>query len=120
MGVTPSTSRKPGDTSPASTCSRRSPSVIVRMVDVQAYVASSVSFISDQSTKLSGDTVYVSPSCVSRVASTTRRSGSGYGSGRRRTPFTTLKTAVFAPIPSASVTRTTAVGPGLDAKDRTA
>ena len=32
----------------------------------------------------------------------TRRSGSGYGSGRSRTAFTTEKIAVLAPIPSAS------------------
>jgi hypothetical protein len=33
----------------------------------------------------------------------TRRSGSGNGKGFRMTPFTTLKIAVFAPIPKASV-----------------
>jgi len=33
----------------------------------------------------------------------TSRSDSGYGRGRRRTPSTTLKTAVVAPIPTARV-----------------
>ena len=36
-----------------------------------------------------------------------RREGSGYGSGFRMTPLTTLKIAVFAPIPSASVSTVT-------------
>ena len=40
-------------------------------------------------------------------------SGSLYGSGRRITACTTLKMAVFAPIPSACVTMVTAVNPGL-------
>ena len=36
------------------------------------------------------------------------RSGSGYGSGFSSTPLTTLKIALFAPIPSASVRIVTA------------
>jgi hypothetical protein len=35
------------------------------------------------------------------------RSGSGYGNGLRRTPFTIVKIAVFAPIPKANVSTTT-------------
>ena len=38
----------------------------------------------------------------------TRRSGAGYGNGFRMTPLTTLKIAVLAPIPSASVRMVTA------------
>src|SRR5690348_7587544 len=38
--------------------------------------------------------------------------GSGYGSGLSRTALTTLKMAVFAPMPSASVSTATAVKPG--------
>ncbi len=37
----------------------------------------------------------------------------GYGSGRSRTPSMTLKMAVLAPMPSASVTRMASVKPGL-------
>ncbi len=36
------------------------------------------------------------------------RSGGGYGSGFRMTPLTTLKIAVLAPMPSASVRTVTA------------
>jgi hypothetical protein len=42
----------------------------------------------------------------------TSRSGCGYGSGRSRTPLTTLKMAVLAPMPSARVIAATAVNPG--------
>ena len=41
------------------------------------------------------------------------RSGSGYPSGRRMTPFTIEKIAVLAPMPSASVSTATVVKPGL-------
>ena len=39
----------------------------------------------------------------------TSREAFGYGSGFRTTPLTTLKIAVFAPIPSASVKTVTRV-----------
>src|SRR5262245_13134537 len=42
----------------------------------------------------------------------TRRLESLYGSGRMRRAFTTLKIAVFAPIPSASVAIATSAKPG--------
>ncbi len=42
----------------------------------------------------------------------TRRSGSAYGSGRRRTPATKLKTVVLAPMPSARARIAAAVVPG--------
>src|SRR5690348_4224711 len=41
------------------------------------------------------------------------RSDSGKGNGRRRTPLIRLKMAVFAPMPSASVTMATKVKPGV-------
>ena len=44
--------------------------------------------------------------------SSTSCSGSGYGSGLRRTPFTTENSAVLAPIPNASVKIATAAKPG--------
>ena len=43
----------------------------------------------------------------------TRRSGAWYGNGRRSTALTMLKIAVFAPMPSASVSTATAVKPGF-------
>ena len=43
----------------------------------------------------------------------TSRSGSAKGSGRNITALTTLKIAVLAPTPSASVTAATRVKPGL-------
>ncbi len=42
-----------------------------------------------------------------------RRDGSAYGSGRSITAFTTLKIAVLAPMPSASVMRAVIANPGL-------
>jgi hypothetical protein len=44
--------------------------------------------------------------------------GSLNGKGRKSTVFTTLKIAVFAPMPSASVTTATAVKPGFLASIR--
>src|SRR5580704_5184955 len=48
----------------------------------------------------------------------TSRSGSGYGRGFNKTPFTTENSAVFAPIPSASVNTAIAVNPGFFNKTR--
>src|SRR6266446_7290373 len=47
------------------------------------------------------------------VHSSTMPSGSGYGSAFSNTPLITLKMAVFAPMPSASVSTATAVKPGF-------
>ena len=55
-----------------------------------------------------------SGSPLSKLApSCTIFSGFGKGSGRSSTAFTTLKMAVFAPMPRARVRPTTAVKPGL-------
>jgi hypothetical protein len=51
---------------------------------------------------------------------TTSRSGSGYGSGFRRSAFTTLKIAVLAPMPMASEATITSVNAGLRFKVRSA
>src|SRR6185312_16389705 len=48
-----------------------------------------------------------------RSLNQTNRSDSGYASGRNSTASTTLKMAVFAPMPSASVSTATAVKPGF-------
>jgi len=50
----------------------------------------------------------------------TIRSASRYGSGRRRTLLTTLKMAMFAPMPSASVRIATVEKPGDFVSDRAA
>ena len=47
------------------------------------------------------------------------RPGSGYGSGFSRTPFTTLKTALFAPTPMAIVSSVTTVNIGERISRRT-
>jgi len=48
------------------------------------------------------------------------RSGSGSGSGRSSSAFTTLKMAVFAPIPIASDKTATSANAGLFANIRNA
>src|SRR2546430_175526 len=48
-----------------------------------------------------------------RSLNQTSRSDSVYGNGRNKTAFTTLKIAVFAPMPSASVSTATAAKPGF-------
>ena len=47
-------------------------------------------------------------------------SGCANGSGRNSTPYTTLKIATFAPIPSTSVSTATIVNPGDFSKVRAA
>ena len=47
-----------------------------------------------------------------RCQTATSRSGSWYGSGFSNTPYTTLKIAVLAPIPNASVRAATVAKPG--------
>jgi hypothetical protein len=51
---------------------------------------------------------------------TASRSGSGYGSGLRRSALTTLKIAVVAPMPIASDSTMTKVKPGVRRKVRSA
>src|SRR4030081_1257500 len=53
------------------------------------------------------------PEFARRSHTTTSRSGSLNGNGRSSTALTTLKIAVFAPMPSASVMTATAVNPGF-------
>ena len=48
----------------------------------------------------------------------TRRSESAKGSGRSSTALSTVKIAVFAPMPRASVSSTMTVNPGALASDR--
>jgi len=60
----------------------------------------------------------LAPPFWNTVASCIKASGLGYGSGRSSTPFTTLKIAVLAPMPSARVSTATVVKPGLRRKVR--
>lgn len=53
-----------------------------------------------------------------RLPMWTSLSGWGNGNGRSMTALMTLKMAVFAPMPSASVNSATAVNPGLRASMR--
>src|SRR6185312_17533664 len=48
----------------------------------------------------------------------TRRDGSRYGNGDNNIARTMLKIALFAPMPSASVTMAAAVNPGVFASER--
>jgi hypothetical protein len=64
-----------------------------------------------QSKKFPGD-VRTRPCPGAVCQSASKRSGSRYGSGLSKTAFTTLNIAVFAPIPSASVSTAIAVTPG--------
>ncbi|MGH7446554.1 MAG: hypothetical protein ACRELT_03280 [Longimicrobiales bacterium] len=60
------------------------------------------------------------PSVGNRLATRTSRSGDSYGSGRSTTPFSTLKIALFAPIPSARVRMAMNANPGARASERKA
>ncbi len=75
-------------------------------------------FIVRQSAVLAGEFVVCDPSLV--CATMTRRAGSAKGRGRRRIPSTTLKIAVFAPMPSASVRMATTVNAGARSSVRQA
>ena len=55
-----------------------------------------------------------------RVSTLMSDSGSGYGSGLISTPLTTLNTAVFAPMASASVSSTAVVNVGFRRSPRAA
>ena len=57
---------------------------------------------------------------LEHVPTETIRLGSAYGNGRNRMRSTTLNTAVVAPMPSASVTRTLIVKSGLRRNPRSA
>ena len=64
------------------------------------------------------DAAVAAAGAVTRTRTT--RSASTYGSGFNRTPWTTLKMAVVAPMPSASASTATVVKTGLPPSDRQA
>ena len=77
--------------------------------------------LSRNSTNLGGDTQNCEKfSCGNWLVMKTSRWGSGYGSGLRTAPRTTLKMAVFAPMPRASVTTASSVNPGARRRPRIA
>src|SRR5437867_13052123 len=76
--------------------------------------ASKLLLCSFQSVKTPPDTaVFPRPSPVSSSKTITTWPGCSYGSGLSKTPLITLKMAVLAPMPSASVSTATAVKPGF-------
>jgi hypothetical protein len=93
-------------------------------VNPALFVAASDSNARDcdrQSRKLGCDTANVGQPRSTLLSQTrTRRSGSVNGSGRSITALTTLKMAVVAPTPSASVRAAMAVKPGLFRRARAA
>jgi hypothetical protein len=86
---------------------------------VYAAIRSSVVACARRSTK-SGYEKLVRPKSTYRPNTRTSRSCPSYGSGRSRTPFTTEKIALFAPIPTASVPTTANVKLGRRVNARAA
>src|SRR6266516_7553109 len=102
------------ETRKASTRSGLSRLVRLKSLEPIAARFSNTWFCACQSTKVPGATLKVGkPNFTLLSCNRTNRSGSGKESGRNKTPFTTLKMAVFAPMPSASVSTATAVKPGF-------
>ncbi len=121
-GLTPSTARYSCDTcSPASASGSVSP-VRVGPQPPMAATRSTAGRLVLQSTKLPGEAHSSAgpPARRRSCHSITRRSASGYGSGRRTTALSTVNTAVLAPMPSASVRIATAANPGARASARSA
>src|SRR3972149_4441320 len=120
-GCTPSTGHSVLVTrAPAISSALRSLTTVTRD---DPYAASPVKLVpcSAQSAKSGNEAVERSNPNRGTVRNTMTRSlESRYGSGRSNTPLTTLKTAVFAPIPSASVSTATRVKPGCFPSERSA
>ena len=89
------------------------PPTKLKSLTLTASICSKTLFCFCQSRKLAGEGLKrgTSGSLVSH--NYISLSWSLYGYGRSSTAFTTLKIAVFAPIPNASVSAATAVKPGL-------
>src|SRR5204862_105652 len=100
-GLMPKTSKNPAVARTPMTRSAPSSRASVMLAPVEALTASNAVCSAAMSTKLPADML---PRPRSRQTSliTTRRSGSGIGSGRSTTALTALKMAVVPPMPSAS------------------
>ena len=105
----------------AGTCSAWPPAMIAAVPEVIAVIDSNVRDWLAQSTKFAGATENVGqPRCRLFSNRMTRRSLCGNGNGCSTTALTTLKMAVVAPMPSASVSRATAVKLGCCRSNRSA
>ena len=121
-GATPSTAKKSPVTFALGTCSA-GPSPVNAAASAEIAASDSKASTSRrQSTKSGGALVPRRESGLSSdvVASATRRSGSGNGSGRSSTARTAPKMAALAPIPTARLRTATSVNPGRFCRKRAA
>jgi hypothetical protein len=112
-------SKNPSDTTPA-TSSSGSPAPVSASVALRtATMCSNDVPCVRQSAKLGQEVMSSSMPCRGLVSQTVLSPpGSGNGSGLSSTPRTTLKTAVVAPTPRASVSSVVAAKPGLRPSER--
>jgi hypothetical protein len=118
-GLTPSAVNRPGEAMPLDSPTGPSGVDSLKCQSLHAPNCSTVRLRFSQSSRLRGETTlsrrlfsgFHSPRATSRPAS-------GKGRGRSSTPFMKLKMAVFAPIPSASVSTATAEKPGFFKSER--
>src|SRR6266513_1635211 len=110
-GFTPSMGRKSVETNSARTCSVSPATVRLNEYPRETPIIENVVFCFRQSRKF-GNEIEPASKFGLLSCSVTSCSGSGYGKGFSSTPFTTENSAVFAPMPSASVRIATAVNPG--------
>lgn len=108
---TPRTENRSVDTSANGVRSRPSSADRMRDVSTKAAIDVNARLRSRKSSRFSGDVGKSSPSGFSSQMRTSR-SGSSNDSGRSTTASSTLKIAVVAPMPSASVPTIMAVNPG--------
>ena len=118
-GTTPSTAGASAVMYPVR--SRSGAPLPVRLTDPSAKAATRANDrVRSRSSQYSGTLSSACGSWVRCPQIIARRSGRSYGSARRSTPFTTLKMAVLAPMPRASVINATAVNPGRWRRPRSA
>ena len=110
-GFTPSMGRKSVETNSARTCSASPAPVRLNEYPRETPIMENVVFCFRQSRKF-GNEIDPASKFGLLSCSVTSCSGSGYGKGFSSTPFATENSAVFAPMPSASVRIATAANPG--------
>src|SRR5262245_45477864 len=119
-GGTPSALSRCSSIAAVRTRSGRSPAVRFASPVVNAPTAANDRFISRNSMYSGGDTQNCeNPNDGNWVVRYINWSGLGYASGRRITPLTIEKMAVFAPMPRASVRSAVIVNPGERQSSRT-
>ena len=122
MGNRPSRSNIPGATVATVTVAVSSPTrscADVRNENIASARESDGTVLN--ASKFAGETGFRGSPCrVLSLQTMTSRSGSAYGSGRRRTAFTTLKMALFAPMPSARESDVRSANTGARANCRNA